>query len=152
MTLARRTIAGTFLRSTRHELLLDINVLLDLFLQRQPWDAEAALLLSAVENGQAEGYVAGHTITTVHYIIAKAQDRRVAAIAVTDLLRLVRVVPVDATDFHQALVLGLSDFEAAVQVAAGLKVGADFVVTRDEKHFRSGPLPPRSPGEVLALI
>ncbi|HLL82793.1 MAG TPA: PIN domain-containing protein [Longimicrobium sp.] len=134
------------------KLLLDINILLDLFLQRHPWDGEAALLLSAVENGQPEGYVAGHTITTVHYVVARAKDRRVAAMAVTDLLRIVRVVPVEAADFHQALVLGLSDFEDAVQVAAGLKIGADFVVTRDEKHFRGGPLPPRSPREVLALL
>jgi predicted nucleic acid-binding protein len=134
------------------KLLLDINVLLDLFLQRHPWDGDAALLLSAVENGRAEGYVAGHTITTVHYVVAKARDRRVAALAVTDLLRIVHVVPVEAADFHQALVLGLSDFEDAVQVAAGLKIGADFVVTRDEKHFRGGPLPPRSPGELLALL
>lgn len=134
------------------KLLLDINILLDLFLQRHPWDGEAALLLSAVENAKAEGYVAGHTITTVHYVVAKAKDRRVAAMAVTDLLRIVQVVPVEAADFHQALVLGLSDFEDAVQVAAGLKIGADFVVTRDEKHFRGGPLPPRSPGELLALL
>jgi predicted nucleic acid-binding protein len=134
------------------KLLLDINVVLDLFLQRHPWDGEAALLLSAVENGRAVGYVAGHTITTVHYVVAKAKDRRVAAMSVTDLLRIVQVVPVEAADFHQALVLGLSDYEDAVQIAAGLKVGADFVVTRDEKHFRGGPLPPRSPGEVLALL
>ncbi|HEX8209392.1 MAG TPA: PIN domain-containing protein [Longimicrobium sp.] len=134
------------------KLLLDINVLLDLFLERKPWDVEAALLLSAVENGHAEAYVAGHTITTVHYIVAKAKDRRVAAIAVTDLLRIVRVVPVEAPDFHQALVLGLGDFEDAVQVSAGLKIGADFVVTRNEKDFRGGPPAPRSPGEILALM
>lgn len=133
-------------------LLLDINVVLDLFLQRHPWEGEAALLLSAVETGQVKGYVAGHTITTVHYVVAKAKDRRVAAMAVTDLLRIVQVVQVEAADFHQALVLGLSDFEDAVQVAAGLKIGADFVVTRDEKHFRGGPLPPRSAGEILALL
>lgn len=134
------------------KLLLDINILLDLFLQRQPWEAEAAILLSAVENGRAEGYVAGHTITTVHYVVARARDRHVAAIAVSDLLRIVQIVPVDSSDFHQALVLGLGDFEDAVQVAAGLKIGADFVVTRDEKHFRGSPLPPRSPGEIMALL
>jgi hypothetical protein len=46
-----------------------------------------------------EGYVAGHTITNVHYVVAKAKDRRVAAMAVTDLLRIVLVVPVEAADF-----------------------------------------------------
>ena len=134
------------------KLLLDINVVLDLFLERQPWVADAALLLSAIERGEAEGYVAGHTITTVYYVVAEARDRRVAAVAVTGLLRILQVVPVDAADFQQALVLGPSDFEDAAQVAAALKAGASYVVTRDDRNFRSGPLPPRSPGEILALL
>ncbi len=134
------------------KLLLDINVLLDVLLNREPWAADAARLLAAVDACQAEGYVAGHTITTIYYLIAKARDRRVAAVAVTDLLRIVKVVPMEVADFHQALVLGLDDFEDAVQVAAGLKVGADYVATRDEKHFRGSPLPARSAGELLALL
>lgn len=133
-------------------LLLDINVLLDVILGRQPWAADAALLLSAIERRVAEGYVASHTITTIYYVVAKARDRRVAAVAVTDLLRIVRVVPMESADFSQALVLGLGGFEDAAQASAGLKIGADYVVTRDEKHFRGGPLPPRTPGEVLALL
>lgn len=133
-------------------LLLDINVLLDLFLDRRPWSGDAARLMSAIESGGADGYIAGHTITTAYYVISKAKDRRVAMLAVTDLLRIVKVVPVDTPDFHHALVLGLNDFEDAVQVAAALKVGADYVVTRDEKHFRGGPVEPRSAGEVLALL
>lgn len=133
-------------------LLININVLLDMLLDRRPWSGDAARLVAAIENGAADGYIAGHTITTAYYVIAKAKNRRTAALAVTDLLRITKVVPVDAADFHQALVLGLNDFEDAVQVAAGLKVGADYVVTRDEKHFRGGPLEARAPGEILALL
>lgn len=132
--------------------LLDINVLLDPLLDRQPWAMDAARLLAAIERGQVEGFMAGHTVTTVHHLVARARDRRTAAVAVTDLLRIMRVVPVETADFAQALVLGLSDFEDAVQVAAGLKAGAEYVVTRDEKHFRGGPLPPRSVAEALALL
>lgn len=132
--------------------LLDIDVLLDVFLNRPPWVTDAARLLAAIDRGEAEGYVAGHTITTLYYLIAKARDRQTAAVAVTDLLRIVKVVPLEAADFHQALVLALGDFEDAVQVAAGLEVGAECVATRDEKHFRGSPLPPRSPGEILAML
>lgn len=134
------------------KLLLDINVVLDTVLARAPWGREAGLLLSAVEAGRAEGHVAGHTITTIHYLVARARDRRVAATAVTDLLRIVRVVPLADADFQQALVLGLDDFEDAVQAAAALRIGADFLVTRDAKGFRGIPVPLRSAGEVLAIL
>jgi predicted nucleic acid-binding protein len=134
------------------KLLLDINVVLDVILARSPWAGEAAALLSAVEEGRAEGYVAGHTITTIHYIVAKEKGRQAAATAVTDLLRLVRIVPMGDADFHQALILGLADFEDAAQAAAALKIGADYLVTRNERDFRGVSVPIRAAGEVLPLI
>lgn len=134
------------------KLLLDINIVLDVILARTPWVHEAAPLLSAVEEGRAEGYVAGHTITTVHYIVSKAKDRHVAATAVTDLLRFVHAVPLGDADFQQALVLGLADFEDAVQAAAALKVGADYLITRNEQDFRGISVQIRTAGEILALI
>lgn len=134
------------------KLLLDINVVLDVILARTPWVREAAHLLSAIEEGGAEGYVAGHTITTVHYIVAKEKGRRVAATAVADLLRLVHAVPLGDADFQQALVLGLGDFEDAVQAAAALRIGADYIVTRNEQDFRGISVPVRTAGEVLSLI
>jgi predicted nucleic acid-binding protein len=134
------------------KLLLDINVVLDVILARAPWVVEAAALLSAIEKERAEGYVAGHTITTVYYIVAKAKDRQAAATAVTDLLRIVQVVPLSDADFQQALVLGLVDYEDAVQAAAALEIGADYLITRNEQDFRGIPVPIRSAGEVLPLI
>ncbi|HLL45079.1 MAG TPA: PIN domain-containing protein [Longimicrobiaceae bacterium] len=134
------------------KLLVDINIALDLLLERAPWAGDAGRLLTAIERGQAEGYVAGHTITTIYYVMARYKDRAAAATAVTDLLRILRVVPIEASDFHRALVLGLSDFEDAVQVTAGLKVGADYVVTRNGRDFKAAPVDARTPAEVLALL
>jgi predicted nucleic acid-binding protein len=134
------------------KLLIDINVVIDVILARAPWYRDAALLLDAIDNGRVEGYVAGHTITTAYYVIAKQKGRPAAATAVSDLLRVLEVVPIEAVDLHQALVLGLPDFEDSVQVAAALKVGADYVVTRDAKDFRAAPLNVRNAGEVLRLL
>lgn len=134
------------------KLLLDINVILDVLLGREPWVNQAARLLSAVEEGRAQGYVAAHTITTIHYIVTREKGRHVAARAVTDLLRVVSVVPIADADFQQALVLGLKDFEDAVQVAAALQIGADCLVTRNRKDFTAAPVEIRTPGEVLAMF
>jgi predicted nucleic acid-binding protein len=134
------------------KILFDVNVVLDVLLDRDEWVAESASLLDLAERGKVNGYVAGHTITTVHYIVARAAGRRRAATAVTDLLRILHVVPIAEPDFAQALVLGFKDFEDAVQAAAALEVGADYVATRNVSDFKSSPVRPRSPGELLALI
>lgn len=134
------------------KLLLDINVVLDVILEREPWVAESALLLDAAEAGRVTVFVAGHTITTAHYIVSRNASARKAATAVTDIMRIAQIVPIGAEDFAQALVLGMPDFEDAVQAAAAAKVGADFIATRNTKDYRHSPVKPRSPAELITLI
>lgn len=133
-------------------LLLDINILLDVILERDPWAESAARLLSVVEAGGIDGYVAGHTITTIHYVVSQARNRKVAARAVTELLRIVDVVPITTDDLQQAIALAMGDFEDAVQAAAALKIGADYLVTRNKKDFRSASVVVADPPTVLALL
>lgn len=134
------------------KLLLDINVLLDVVLERNPWAESAASLLTRVERGEVEGHVPGHTLTTIHYVVSQAKDRHAAAAAVTDLLRFLEVVPIEKVDFSQALVLPMDDCEDAVQAAAALKIGADYIVTRDEKGFGGLSIPSVNSGEILSLL
>lgn len=39
-----------------------------------------------------------------------------------------------------------------IQESAALKVGADYLVTRNERDFRGAPLEVRAPSAVLALL
>jgi hypothetical protein len=91
-------------------------------------------------------------VTTLYHAIHRARDRHVATTAISDLLGLLRVVPLDTHDFQHAFILGLSDFGDAVQAAASLKIGADYLVTRSEKDFARAPVTPRSAGEGGALL
>jgi predicted nucleic acid-binding protein len=134
------------------KILVDINVVLDVLLARQPWAADSALLLDAAERRRIDAFVAGHTVSMAYYIVARNSTARKAATAVTDLLRIVEIVPIEATDFAQALVLGMSDFEDAVQAAAAAKVGADYVATRNERDYKKSPIKARSPSDILALL
>jgi predicted nucleic acid-binding protein len=134
-------------------LLVDINVALDVILERDPWVTEGALLFSAIQNGQAEGYLAGHTIPTIHYIVREnRKDRAVADAAVAKLLRIFSAVAAENAELLQALALGFPDFEDAVQAACAGKVNADWIVTRNVKDFRKSPIACEPPGAVLAAI
>jgi predicted nucleic acid-binding protein len=134
------------------KVLFDINVVLDVLLERKQWAEDSAKLLDAAERKEIAGYVAAHTITTAYYIVAKNKDTRTARAAVADLLRIFDVAPLGSADFSHALVLGMADFEDAVRVAAAARVGADFIATRNDKDFRKSPVKPRSPAELLAML
>ena len=140
------------LAAAQPKLLLDTNVLLDVVLDRHPWVEDATALLDAIAKGRLVGYVASHTIPTVYYVAAHERDRAAATTAVTDLLRLLQVVPLDNAAFERALALNLKDFEDAVQAAACLEVGAECLVTRNPRDYRGARVLLRSPGEALALL
>ena len=104
--------------------LLDTNVLLDALLAQEPFVADAAFLLEAVEAGRLEGFVAATTVTDVHYLVGRqTKSAEVATTAVTRLLKLMEICPVDRRVLEQAIVLGLVDFEDAVQVASAISLG-----------------------------
>ena len=137
--------------SNRAAVLIDTNVLLDVVLDRAPWADDATLLLQRVASATVQGFVAAHAVTTVHYVVQRERGRTAAVTAVSDLLELLDVVPVDAADFQRALALELKDFEDAVQVAACMRVGAAFLVTRNPHDFKGAPVELRSAGEILAM-
>jgi len=131
---------------------MDTNVVLDVALKRPPWALDATLLLDAVARGKARGFIAGHAVTTVYYVVEKERDRTAAVTAVGDVLAILTVVPLGEAEFHRALALNLKDFEDAVQVAACLAVGADYLVTRNGKDFKGAGVAIKTPGEVLAIL
>ena len=136
----------------RPTLLVDTNVVLDVILNRKPWAVDAVRVLDAIDRGKARGYIAGHAVTTLRYVVARESNRTTANTAVADILEILTVVAIGAAEIHRALAMGLGDFEDAVQAAAYLTAGADFLITRNAKDFRGAPVTTRTPGELLASL
>ena len=130
--------------------LVDVNVILDVLADREPWAEHSARVLELVESGRAEGVVAAHTVTTLHYLVARHGGRELATTSVRKLLRVFGVVPVDEDRLLHALDLDLGDFEDAVQAACAEKIRADVLVTRNADDFAGVGVEVLSPVELLA--
>lgn len=133
-------------------LLLDINVVLDAIFDREPWADDTAEILAAAVQGRATALVAGHTITTIHYLVAKVKGRTEAAAVLAHLLRVVQVVSPEQEDLQAALNLGLADYEDAVQAVCALKGGAEYIVTRDGRDFAGAAVPVATPRHVAGRL
>ncbi len=133
-------------------LLFDLNVVLDVLARREPWFDHSAAVLSMAGETETEGYVAAHTVTTLNYLLSKYQGRERTAAALIDLLGLLRAVNVDHDRLLEALALGWSDFEDAVQAVCALAVDADYLITRDPKGFPSLSVPVVTPSELMAIL
>jgi predicted nucleic acid-binding protein len=133
-------------------ILLDLNIIMDVLTHREPHYHLSAQVWAAVESGRCEGLLAAHSITTLFYLLSRQLDRQRAVLALHDILRIFAVAAVDQHVITTALALGWRDFEDAVQMAAAIQAGADYLVTRNPADFRGGTVTVLQPGELIALI
>jgi predicted nucleic acid-binding protein len=148
------TIINTWKKSmaAKLQVLIDLNVILDVLQRREPFYEMSASVLANIETGQVVGWVAAHSLTTLFYLLAKHHSANHARVALTEILNLLSVAAVDQTVIEQALNLPYQDFEDAVQMMAAVQTGADYVITRNPRDYKEGPLPALMPAELLALL
>ena len=133
-------------------LLLDLNVILDVILDRAPGVEPASALWAAIESGRGRGLIPAHGLTTVFYLLDKARDAAFARSGVERLISVFGVAPIDDTVVRRALVLGWPDFEDAVCAAAAEASGCQAIVTRDTDGFPDSPVPVVDPAGALSWI
>ncbi len=132
-------------------ILIDLNVLLDVLQKREPHYRSSAAILETVIRGEVRGFVAGHAVTTAHYIVGKYQSRDTADRVVEWLLRHFGVAAVGHTELQRARAFAWPDFEDAVVAAAAEACACTAVVTRNVKDFRHSPIPAMTPDEYLVM-
>lgn len=132
--------------------LIDVNVVLDVLAEREPFVSDSQAVLQLVEARALEGVLAAHSVTTLHYPLGKHLTKARARKTLEDLLHILGVVAVDEDRLRHALAMNWKDFEDAVQAACAEKAEADFLVTRDKRGFRRSVVRPVTPAELVALV
>lgn len=134
------------------KVLFDTNVILDLLLDREPFVHDAIWLLSKVERSEITGFVCATTITTIHYLIAKALGAESARSHMAALLSLFVIAPVNRVVIEGALKSNFRDFEDAVVHEAALHAGAKYIVTRNCVDFKNSKLSVFEPAELIKIL
>jgi len=132
--------------------LLDVNVVLDLVLDRAPFGKPASALWAAAEREEIEAVVSAHSVTTVFYLVSRERGAAFARRVVSELLVVPSIAAVDEGVLRRALALAWPDFEDAVCAAAAEAVRCDILVTRDPKDFTDSPVLALDPPTALSLL
>lgn len=133
-------------------ILLDVNVVLDVLLDRAPFADLSSEVWAVIERGEANGMLSAHALTTLHYLNAKAVGGRMAHETQDALLSVFEVAGVDDAVLHTALSLNWDDFEDAVTAAAAKRAKCDAVVTRNPADFKGSAVRVLTPSEALSWI
>lgn len=133
-------------------ILLDVHVVLDVLLDRAPFADTSSEVWAAVEQGEAEGLLSAHAVTTLHYLNAKAVGGRMARETTDALLSVFAVASVDDAVLNTALSLNWPDFEDAVTAAAAKRARCEALVTRNPADFKGSAVRVLTPSEAVAWI
>jgi predicted nucleic acid-binding protein len=134
------------------KLFIDTNVVLDVLMQREPWARSSTRVLALLADNMHEGFVGAHTFSTLHYMMRKASGAPRTVTALLDLIKLVRVAPLDHELVVQALALPWKDFEDALHTVCAINIDADVLVTRNPRDFLASPIRVMDPDELLSHL
>lgn len=134
-------------------ILVDTNIVLDIFLNRQPFAEEANALLRTIATYQVTGYVCASSLTDIFYI-ARRQTGSVnqGRQAIEMTLRLFQICLVDRSILETAFNSELTDFEDAVQITCAVAQRLDAIVTRNPRDFQTTLIPVVSIANLLQQL
>ncbi len=135
-----------------NRVLIDVNLILDVLLDRRPHAAAASAVWSAVEEGRALGFLSAHAVTTIHYLNERAVGPHLARDTTESLLSVFSVAMVDEGVLQTAAAFGWADFEDAVTAAAAQRAKCGAIITSNTKDFAKSPVRVLAPAEAAAWL
>jgi len=130
------------------KVLFDTNVILDVWLAREPFWKDSAALLARAERKEIEGWISPTTITTLHYLGKKVLGEKKARALLEGLIHICQVGSMSTQTFKSALSSEITDFEDAVIEAVSIGSSVDLIATRNTKDFRNSRIPTKEPSQL----
>jgi len=134
------------------KILVDTNILLDVWLQREPFWQTSARVIELVEKKKVAGVLSPTSITTLHYLARKGVGEAKVRKLLKVLLQLFEIGELKKENFSNSLGSKLKDFEDAVLESIAQADGLDFIVTRNIKDFKGSDVRVVDPSELLQII
>jgi predicted nucleic acid-binding protein len=134
------------------KIVIDNNVLLDVFQERKPFVQFSASILRLVETKQVKGYITANSVTDIYYILSRTiKDKQKLFNTIDTLLQLLEVIDVTAKDIKKAHRPEVIDFEDELICICAQRAKINFIVTRNTKDFVNSPIPALTPEDFLTL-
>jgi predicted nucleic acid-binding protein len=133
------------------KLLIDTNIILDVLMKRADFYDKSSRVLKLCEINKAEGFLSATSVTDVHYFLRKAVSHDQVRETMKTLLAIIDVAAVTKADIHHAFSYDMADYEDAVQTACAKRIGADYIVTRNQKDFLASPVKAVAPDFFLTM-
>ena len=133
-------------------LFLDADIVLDLLARREPWFQQSATIFSRIQAGEYYGATSVLVFANVFYILRKIKGQKAAREALQTLKSLLRVMTTSEASLETALHSTFTDFEDGIQYFTAQSGGANLLITRNIKDYKTQNLPVMTPQQFLESL
>ena len=128
------------------KIVIDNNVILDVFQNRKPFVEFSSKVLRLVETNHAKGYITANSITDIYYVLNRSiTDKKQVYNYMTTLLELIEIIDVTAKDIKKALHPEAIDLEDELISVCANNSNIDYIITRNTKDFKKSLVPALTP-------
>ena len=133
--------------------LIDTNVLLNYITNRNDkYLNESIKIVEFCALGKLNGYIAFHTLSTLWYVLRKKPDKE-RRYYLRYICKIFSVASASQTEIVDAIEKAtFSDFEDCLQDKCAKEVGADYIITVNEKDFADSEIVAINPCEFLMRV
>lgn len=122
-----------------NKIFLDTHILVDIFLDRQPFSEYAIQLISQANKNQWHLHCSALTLANLLYILRKiSENDRLKALDI--IQKRFTVLDLKASDIYNSTHYSNGDLEDAIQIQVANSNLQDIIITRDIKGFLKSPV------------
>lgn len=118
------------------KIFLDINILVDTFLDFREGNSNAQTIINRSEVGILDSYVSESVINTTVYLTRKSVKADLLKTGIYELLKFITVLPCNNDTITSAYHNAKNDLEDAVLYQIALENKLDYFVTSDTKEYK----------------
>ncbi len=133
--------------------LIDTDVILDFFFDREPFVKSAAEVFTLCEKKQIKGFTTPVIICNVYYLLRKIAQHQVIVEKLKQLLTIIDVLQMDKNTIMDSLNSDFKDFEDALQNFSAVHHKlVSFIITRNVKDYQKSELAAFTPDMYLSYF
>jgi len=133
--------------------MIDTNIILDVFLDQEPFSTASKKVLSLCEEKKIQGFISASSATDIFYIVRKRLGSPEKAYeALGHVLNIVKVLTVTNEDVNTAFLKKARDFEDCLLAVCAKSNQCAAIVTRNREDFQAFGIDLFSPEELLAFL
>lgn len=135
------------------KVLIDTDVILDFFFDRQPFAEYSAQVIGLCEINKIRGFVTPVIFSNIYYLLRQTARHDKVIDNLKQLLTITDVLPMDKEVVSNALNSGFKDFEDGLQNFATMKNGEiDVILTRNLKDYSKSEIGVLTPESYIKSI